>query len=69
MLVGKEQLAAICAIPDRYYGWTRPDNGVSLVELVASAGYPEIRPQLTAADLTVYLADRPSLIAQHPSLL
>lgn len=54
-----DQLAAICRIPEVFY-----TSGASFVDAVRASGYVELRPKLSAADLTAYLDRHPELIGR-----
>jgi hypothetical protein len=58
------QVEAICAIPDDWYGWTRPSQQKSWRELLEAAGYTALRPQLTVAHVASYLRARPTVVEQ-----
>lgn len=54
-----DQLSAICRIPEVYYAST-----ASFLDAVRASRYSELRPKLSAADLTAYLDRHPDLIGR-----
>ena len=64
MTLSQEELSRICRIADAHGGYSGPSLGKSLAQVVAEAGYSELRPRLKSEDLEAYFRNHPDLIQQ-----